>query len=132
MSCHAEPVMSDRETGEFPRTRLRRMRRDEFSRRLMRESTLSADNLIYPMFVIEGRSSREPIAQHAGHRARHASMSWCAKPSRWRELDIPALALFPVTAAAGQEPRRQRSVESRRTGAARGARSQEGGAASSA
>jgi porphobilinogen synthase len=36
--------MSDRETGEFPRTRMRRMRRDEFSRRLMRETSLSADN----------------------------------------------------------------------------------------
>ena len=47
--------MPDRETGEFPRTRLRRMRFDDFSRRLMRETTLSVDNLIYPMFVIEGR-----------------------------------------------------------------------------
>ncbi|HWK72629.1 MAG TPA: hypothetical protein VNQ81_00005, partial [Povalibacter sp.] len=53
--------MPDRETGEFPRTRLRRMRFNDFSRRLMRENTLSPDNLIYPMFVIEGRGQREAV-----------------------------------------------------------------------
>ncbi|MFA7618810.1 MAG: hypothetical protein WC012_07155, partial [Thiohalomonadaceae bacterium] len=40
--------------GNFSRTRMRRMRRDDFSRRLMRESTLSPDDFIYPMFVLEG------------------------------------------------------------------------------
>ena len=54
-------VMKDRETGEFPRTRLRRMRRDEFSRRLMRESTLTTDHLIYPMFVIEGLGAAKAL-----------------------------------------------------------------------
>ena len=54
--------MFNRETGEFPRTRMRRMRRDAFSRRLMREQRSTADNLIYPMFVIEGRGRRETIA----------------------------------------------------------------------
>ena len=58
--------MSDREIGEFPRTRLRRMRRDDFSRRLMRETTLTPDNLIYPMFVIEGTRQREPVASMPG------------------------------------------------------------------
>ena len=82
----------------IPRTRMRRMRRDEFSRRLMRESTLSADNLIYPMFVIEGQSRRAGRRQHAGHRARQRSTNWCARRRQLAELGIPALALFPVTA----------------------------------
>src|SRR5690606_31273169 len=55
---HEEP-MTHRAAGAFPRTRLRRMRRDDFSRRLMRETSLSADDLIYPMFVIEGSGRRE-------------------------------------------------------------------------
>ena len=47
--------MTGTTANSFPRTRMRRMRRDEFSRRLMRETHLSADSLIYPMFVVEGR-----------------------------------------------------------------------------
>jgi len=43
------------ETGAFPARRMRRMRRDDFSRRLMREHTLTADDLIYPVFVLEGQ-----------------------------------------------------------------------------
>jgi porphobilinogen synthase len=43
------------------------MRRDEFSRRLMRESTLSVDNLIYPLFVIEGKGRREPVESMPGN-----------------------------------------------------------------
>ena len=46
----------------FPETRLRRMRRDDFSRRLMRETQLTVDSLIYPMFVLEGHQEREAIA----------------------------------------------------------------------
>ena len=78
------------------------MRRDEFSRRLMRESTLSADNLIYPLFVIEGKGRREPIQSMPGHRARHASTSWCARRESLAELGIPALALFPVPPTAAK------------------------------
>ena len=52
--------------GRFPRTRLRRMRRDEFSRRLMRETRLSVDDLIQPLFVIEARTN-----PRRWHRARH-------------------------------------------------------------
>jgi porphobilinogen synthase len=87
--------MSDRETGEFPRTRLRRMRRDEFSRRLMRESTLSADNLIYPLFVIEGKSRREPIQSMPGIE-RVTVDELVREAQSLAELEIPALALFPV------------------------------------
>ncbi|MGK0444379.1 MAG: porphobilinogen synthase, partial [Bermanella sp.] len=44
----------------FPETRLRRMRADDFSRRLMRENQLSPNNLIYPMFILDGHNQREP------------------------------------------------------------------------
>jgi porphobilinogen synthase len=87
--------MSDRETGEFPRTRLRRMRRDEFSRRLMRETTLSADNFIYPMFVIEGTGRREPI-QSMPEVERVTVDELVREAESLAELEIPALALFPV------------------------------------
>ena len=49
------------ETGKFPRTRMRRMRRDDFSRRLMRETRLTADDLIQPVFVMEGKNRSEPV-----------------------------------------------------------------------
>ena len=88
--------MSDRETGEFPRTRMRRMRRDEFSRRLMRENTLSTDNLIYPMFVIEGSKRREAIASMPGIE-RVTIDELVGEAESLVELGIPALALFPVT-----------------------------------
>src|SRR5688500_3147411 len=87
--------MSDRETGEFPRTRLRRMRRDEFSRRLMRESTLSVDNLIYPRFVIEGKGQREPVQSMPGIE-RVTVDELVREAQSLAELEIPALALFPV------------------------------------
>jgi porphobilinogen synthase len=89
------------ETGEFPRTRLRRMRRDDFSRRLMRENTLSADNLIYPMFVIEGSRKREPIASMPGIE-RVTIDELVREAESLVELNIPALALFPVTPAAAK------------------------------
>jgi porphobilinogen synthase len=83
-------------TGEFPQTRMRRMRRDDFSRRLMRENTLTADNLIYPMFVIEGSSRREPVASMPGVE-RVTIDRLVVEAQELVELGIPALALFPVT-----------------------------------
>ena len=58
--------MTMRPTGIFPATRMRRMRRDEFSRRLMRESRLSTDDLIYPVFVLEGSGIVEPVPSMPG------------------------------------------------------------------
>lgn len=89
--------MTDRETGEFPGTRLRRMRRDDFSRRLMRETTLTTDDLIYPMFVIEGTARREPVASMPGVE-RVTIDQLVVEASELVALGIPALALFPVTA----------------------------------
>ncbi len=50
----------------FPHTRMRRMRRDDFSRRLMRETVLTPDDLIYPVFVVEGMGERQPIPSMPG------------------------------------------------------------------
>ncbi len=84
-------------SGEFPRTRMRRMRRDAFSRRLMREHSLSVDNLIYPMFVIDGHGRREAIASMPG--IERVSIDELVREAEAvAKLGIPALALFPVTA----------------------------------
>ena len=81
----------------YPNTRLRRMRRDDFSRRLMREHRLSADDLIWPVFVREGEGVREPVASMPGV-TRFSVDALVAAAGEAVELGIPALALFPVTA----------------------------------
>src|ERR1700692_4876720 len=58
--------MTGTTANSFPNIRMRRMRRDEFSRRLMRETRLRADAVIYPMFVVEGRGERTPCAARPG------------------------------------------------------------------
>ena len=88
--------MTHRAAGSFPRTRLRRMRRDEFSRRLMRETSLSADNFIYPMFVIEGRGRREPVGSMPGIE-RVTVDQLLREAEDLVRLGVPAVALFPVT-----------------------------------
>ena len=88
--------MSVGSPGRYPSTRMRRMRRDAFSRRLMRETTLSCDDLIYPLFVIEGRGRREPVASMPG--IERVSIDELMREAEGlAELRIPALALFPVT-----------------------------------
>jgi porphobilinogen synthase len=84
------------ESGEFPRTRLRRMRFDAFSRRLMRETSLSTDNLIYPMFVIEGNGRREAVASMPDVE-RVTIDELVREGEELVRLGIPAIALFPVT-----------------------------------
>jgi porphobilinogen synthase len=88
--------MFNLQSGEFPRTRMRRMRYSEFSRRLMRESSLSADNLIYPMFVIEGHSRRQAVASMPDIE-RVSIDELVREAEQLAELGVPALALFPVT-----------------------------------
>ncbi|WP_018606110.1 porphobilinogen synthase [Uliginosibacterium gangwonense] len=79
----------------FPASRPRRMRRDEFSRRLMRESSLSVDDLIYPVFVQEGQGRTDPIPSMPGvARMSLDCLLACAEDAV--SLGIPALALFPV------------------------------------
>ena len=80
----------------FPATRLRRNRRDDFSRRLVREHQLSVDDLILPVFVLEGENARESIASMPGVE-RLSIDQLLIEAERWVALGIPALALFPVT-----------------------------------
>jgi len=82
-------------TGNFSATRMRRMRRDDFSRRLMRENSLSADDLIYPMFVIEGENQREAVESMPGVE-RVSIDQLLLEAKQCVELGIPAIALFPV------------------------------------
>jgi len=85
--------------GSFPRVRMRRMRRDDFSRRLMRETRLSTDDLIYPMFVIEGKGLRVPVPSMPG--VERVSIDVLVEEARELvALGIPALALFPVPDAS--------------------------------
>ena len=80
----------------FPQTRMRRMRRDDFSRRLMRETVLTPDDLIYPIFVVEGTGQRQQIASMPG--IERLSVDLLAQEARMiAALGIPAIALFPVT-----------------------------------
>ncbi len=86
-------------SGAFPGTRMRRMRRDDFSRRLMRESVLTADDFIYPVFVLEGEGRVEKVASMPG--VERQSLDILLKTAeRAVKLGIPALALFPVIDAS--------------------------------
>ena len=86
-------------TGHFPGTRMRRMRRDDFSRRLMRESVLTVDDLIYPVFVLDGEGRVEQVASMPG--VERQSLDVLLRTAeRAVKLGIPALALFPVVDAS--------------------------------
>jgi len=90
----------------FPRTRMRRMRRDEFSRRLMRETVLTPNDLIYPLFVIEGKALRQAIPSMPG--IERVSIDELVKEAQEvAALGVPAIALFPVT------PLEQKSEDAR-------------------
>jgi porphobilinogen synthase len=98
--------MTGRSNDFFPKTRLRRMRRDEFSRRLMRETQLTVDSLIYPMFVVEGMRQRQAIDSMPGIERLSIDelLRECGELLRLR---IPAIALFPVT------PTEKKSLDAR-------------------
>jgi porphobilinogen synthase len=81
--------------GQFPAVRVRRVRRDDFSRRLMREHALSADDLIYPVFVIDGKARTEKVASMPGvERLTIDKLLGIAE--QCLKVRIPALALFPA------------------------------------
>jgi len=85
----------------YPFTRMRRMRRDDFSRRLMRETRLSPDDFIYPVFVLEGQGQREAVASMPG--IERVSVDLLVEEAREvHALGIPAMALFPVTPATAK------------------------------
>jgi porphobilinogen synthase len=83
--------------GSYPQRRMRRMRRDEFSRRLRREHQLTTDDLIYPVFVIEGRNRVEPVPSMPGVR-RYTVDRLMAHAEQCVKAGLPALAVFPMIA----------------------------------
>ena len=85
-----------RHSREFPATRMRRNRRDGFSRRLVRETRLGVDDLIYPVFVLPGEGQTEPVPSMPGVE-RHSIDRLLVHLEEVVALGIPAVALFPVT-----------------------------------
>jgi len=82
----------------FPATRMRRMRAHDFSRRLMRENRLTSDDLIWPVFVLEGDNAAEPVKSMPGVE-RMTIDRLLPAAERCLKLGIPAIALFPVVPA---------------------------------
>ncbi|MBI5919626.1 MAG: porphobilinogen synthase [Nitrosomonadales bacterium] len=84
--------------GSYPHKRMRRMRRDAFSRNLMRENVLTPADLIYPVFVLDGENREEPVGSMPGvKRVTLDKLLWQAETCV--ELGIPVMALFPVVGA---------------------------------
>ncbi|HET7674363.1 MAG TPA: porphobilinogen synthase [Gammaproteobacteria bacterium] len=84
--------------GRFPAVRKRRLRRDDFTRRLVREHHLSADDFIYPLFVIDGDNRREAVASMPG--VERLSIDLLVREAEAAaKLGVPAIALFPAPAA---------------------------------
>ena len=87
----------------FPTTRMRRNRADDFSRRLVRENKLTVDDLIYPLFVIEGEGHRDPVASMPG--TDRLTIDLLIEETRAAaDLGIPAVALFPHVDGALKTP----------------------------
>ncbi|MBF0264476.1 MAG: porphobilinogen synthase [Gammaproteobacteria bacterium] len=93
--------MTTPRTTIYPFTRKRRMRKDEFSRRLMRENKLTVDDLIYPLFILEGEGQRESVVSMPGV-DRISIDLLLHEAAELVELGIPAVALFPVTPASAK------------------------------
>ncbi len=82
-------------TTSFPATRMRRMRKDVFSRALMRENVITASDLIYPVFLLDGKNQRENVTSMPGVERLSLDLL-LAVAEDCMELGIPAIALFPV------------------------------------
>jgi len=86
-------------TAAYPAIRLRRMRRDPFSRALMRENTITPADLIYPVFILDGAGQRQPVASMPG--VERVSVDLLMEVAQdCVTLGIPVLAIFPVVDAA--------------------------------
>ncbi|HSH99344.1 MAG TPA: porphobilinogen synthase [Reyranella sp.] len=89
--------------GRYPTTRLRRNRQSDWSRRLVAETKLSADDLIWPVFVQEGIRARTPVASMPG--VDRLSVDFFVEAAKEaRDLGIPAIAIFPETDPAAKTP----------------------------
>jgi porphobilinogen synthase len=91
--------MSSIITGQYPATRMRRMRRDPFSRALMRENTVTASDLIYPVFILDGENQRQQVASMPGVERVSVDLLM-GVAEECVALGIPVLALFPVIDAS--------------------------------
>ena len=90
--------------SSYPYTRKRRMRRDDFSRRLMRENTLSASDFIYPMFILDGEQRCEAVESMPG--IERVSIDLLLEQAQEvSDLGIPAIVLFPVVDESGKSER---------------------------
>ncbi len=99
----AETETAMQEAGLGIATRLRRNRKSDWSRRLVRENTLTVDDLIWPLFVTEGEAKREPIASMPGVERLSVDEAVRAAEEAAR-LGIPAIALFPYTEPGLRDP----------------------------
>ncbi|MBU2880590.1 porphobilinogen synthase [Psychrosphaera sp. B3R10] len=88
--------MPHNDLGAFPFTRMRRMRKNDFSRRLMREHVLTTNDLIYPMFILDGTDKKETIDSMPGIE-RMTIDHLVNEAKELVSLGIPAIAIFPVT-----------------------------------
>jgi len=96
-----ESSMNSNVRGRYPGTRMRRMRRDDFSRRLMRECSLSPADLICPLFITEGENQSQPIPSMPD--VNRLSIDLAVEKSReLAALGVPAVVLFPVIEADGK------------------------------
>ena len=82
--------------GQYPARRMRRMRKDDYTRRLMAENQLTVDDLIYPVFVLEGQNQRESIASMPGVERKSIDLL-LDEAQELVDLGVPAIAIFPVT-----------------------------------
>jgi porphobilinogen synthase len=89
--------MQNEAPGSFPVTRMRRMRRDDFSRRMMRETTLTPANFIWPVFIVDGQQQRQDVTSMPGVQRMSLDVL-LPEAEELLQLGIPAIALFPVTA----------------------------------
>ena len=89
--------------GSYPTVRPRRMRRDEFSRRMMRERRLTSDDLIYPVFVVEGNNEEQPVASMPGV-SRYTLDRLLGVAEQTLKLGVPTLALFPLIEPSLKSP----------------------------
>jgi porphobilinogen synthase len=97
--------------GQFPRVRMRRTRASDWSRRLVRETTLKSDDLIWPVFIKEGGAKREPVPSMPGvFRLTIPALLSAAEEAA--KLGIPAIALFPYVPTDRKDERAQEAVRS--------------------
>ncbi|MGE5503201.1 MAG: porphobilinogen synthase [Actinomycetota bacterium] len=95
--------------AEFPRTRMRRVRRDEWSRRIVAENRLSVDDLIWPLFVVEGSGVRQAVASMPG--VERLSIDLLVEAAQAAaKVGIPAIAVFPSVDAALKTPDAREAV----------------------